>query len=91
MPEMTTVLRPEERTATIPPAAAAAAALHGALLESRQRWQDLTGLAADFVFETDSAGRFSFLWPDTVLGHSASGLLGRRPAAPRRRRRRCTT
>ena len=81
MPEMTTVLRPEERTATIPPAAAAAAALHGALLESRQRWQDLTGLAADFVFETDSAGRFSFLWPDTVLGHSASGLVGRRAAS----------
>ncbi|MEO3473168.1 GGDEF domain-containing protein [Roseomonas sp. CAU 1739] len=78
---MTTVLRPEERTATIPPAAAAAAALHGALLESRQRWQDLTGLAADFVFETDSAGRFSFLWPDHVLGHAASGLLGRRAAS----------
>ena len=44
MSMMTTVLRPEERSATIPPAAAAASALHGALLESRQRWQDLTGL-----------------------------------------------
>lgn len=81
MPPMTTALRPEERTATIPPATAAAAALHGALLESRQRWQDLTGLAADFVFETDSAGRFSFLWPETILGHAAGGLLGRRAAS----------
>lgn len=81
MPQMTTALRPEERSATIAPAAAAASALHGALLESRQRWQDLTGLSADFVFETDSAGRFSFLWPDHVLGHSAAGLLGRRAAS----------
>jgi diguanylate cyclase (GGDEF)-like protein len=81
MPMMTTALRPEERSATIPPAAAAAAALHGALLESRQRWQDLAGLAADFVFETDTAGRFSFLWPETILGHAASGLLGRRAAS----------
>lgn len=78
MPGMTTALRPEEITATIPPAAAANTALQGALLESRQRWQDLTGLAADFVFETDSAGRFSFLWPDHVLGHASAGLLGRR-------------
>ncbi|CAH0149093.1 diguanylate cyclase [Roseomonas sp. CECT 9278] len=62
----------------VPPAAAASAALHGALLESRQRWQDLAGLAADLVFETDNAGRFTFLWPDTVLGHRAADLLGRR-------------
>ncbi len=81
MVAMTTALRPEERSATIPPAVAAAAALHGALLESRQRWQDLAGLAADFVFETDTAGRFSFLWPDRVLGHAAAGLLGRRAAS----------
>lgn len=81
MAPMTTALRPEERCATVPPAAAAAAALHGALLESRQRWQDLAGLAADFVFETDSAGRFSFLWPDSVIGHPAASLLGRRAAS----------
>ena len=78
---MTTALRHEERCATVPPAAAAAAALHGALLESRQRWQDLTGLSADFVFETDTAGRFSFLWPETVIGHPAASLLGRRAAS----------
>lgn len=81
MPGMTMTLRPEERSATIPPAAAATTALHGALLESRQRWQDLASLAADFVFETDSAGRFSFLWPDHVLGYVSTGLLGRRAAS----------
>jgi diguanylate cyclase (GGDEF)-like protein len=75
---MNTALRPEDWSVTVPPAAAASAALHGALLESRQRWQDLAGLGADLVFETDNAGRFTFLWPDTVLGHRASTLLGRR-------------
>lgn len=75
---MNTVLRPEDWSVMVPPAAAASAALHGALLESRQRWQDLAGLAADMVFETDNAGRFTFLWPDTPLGHRATDLLGRR-------------
>lgn len=78
---MMTALRPEERCATVPPAQAAAAALHGALLESRQRWQDLAGLAADFVFETDSDGRFTFLWPERILGWPAASLLGRRAAS----------
>jgi diguanylate cyclase (GGDEF)-like protein len=75
---MNTALRPEDWSVTVPPAAAASAALHGALLESRQRWQDLAGLGSDLVFETDNAGRFTFLWPDTVLGHRAANLLGRR-------------
>jgi diguanylate cyclase (GGDEF)-like protein len=75
---MNTALRPEDWSVMVPPAAAASAALHGALLESRQRWQDLAGLAADLVFETDNAGRFTFLWPDLVLGHRAADLLGRR-------------
>jgi diguanylate cyclase (GGDEF)-like protein len=78
---MNTALRPEDWSAMVPPAAAATAALHGALLESRQRWQDLAGLGADLVFETDTAGRFTFLWPDTVLGHRATDLLGRRADA----------
>ncbi|BDG70194.1 sensor domain-containing diguanylate cyclase [Roseomonas fluvialis] len=75
---MNTALRPEDWSVMVPPAAAASAALHGALLESRQRWQDLAGLAADLVFETDNAGRFTFLWPDVALGHRAADLLGRR-------------
>ncbi len=75
---MTTALRPEDWSVMVPPAAAAGAALHGALLESRQRWQDLATLGADLVFETDNAGRFTFLWPEVVLGHRAATLLGRR-------------
>jgi diguanylate cyclase (GGDEF)-like protein len=75
---MNTALRPEDWSVMVPPAAAASAALHGALLESRQRWQDLAGLAADLVFETDNAGRFTFLWPETPLGYRAADLLGRR-------------
>ncbi|MBR0672240.1 sensor domain-containing diguanylate cyclase, partial [Neoroseomonas soli] len=78
MPGMNSALHPDDWSVTVPPAAAASAALHGALLESRQRWQDLAGLGADLVFETDNAGRFTFLWPETVLGHRAAGLLGRR-------------
>lgn len=75
---MNSALRPDDWTSMVPPAAAASAALHGALLESRQRWQDLAGLGADLVFETDNAGRFTFLWPETVLGHRTAELLGRR-------------
>ncbi|SDB67901.1 sensor domain-containing diguanylate cyclase [Belnapia rosea] len=50
--------------------------LPGVLLESRQRWQDFTGLAADLAFETDAAGRLSFLWPDRVVGWEGAALLG---------------
>jgi diguanylate cyclase (GGDEF)-like protein len=50
-------------------------ALNRALLESRQRWRDLVALAADFVFETDAAGRFCFVMPETALGWSAALLL----------------
>ncbi|MBY0333767.1 MAG: hypothetical protein K2X49_24175, partial [Acetobacteraceae bacterium] len=54
-------------------------AAQGALIESRQRWRDLVGLAADLAFETDSDGRLSFLAPDQALGWPATSLLGRRP------------
>jgi diguanylate cyclase (GGDEF)-like protein len=50
-------------------------ALGRALLESRQRWRDLVGLAADFVFETDAAGAFRFVMPDPALGWPATLLL----------------
>ena len=61
------------------PAAPAAAGLDPALgrvlLESRQRWRDLVDLAADFAFETDATGRFSFVAPDPALGWPAALLL----------------
>ncbi len=50
--------------------------LRDALLESRQRWQRLVGLAADLAFETDAEGRFVFMMPDTVLGWTATTLIG---------------
>ena len=54
-------------------------ATHGALIESRQRWRDLVGLAADLAFETDAEGRLTFLAPEVVLGWPAIALLGRSP------------
>ena len=56
------------------------APLRNALLDSRQRWRDLVNMAADFAFETDEQGRFSFVMPDPALGWSAVTLLGQ-PAA----------
>jgi diguanylate cyclase (GGDEF)-like protein len=50
--------------------------IRDALMESRQRWQNLVGLAADLAFETDADGRFVFMMPDTVLGWPANSLIG---------------
>ena len=50
--------------------------LRGALLDSRQRWRDLVGMAADLAFETDEHGRLTFIMPDPVMGWSAATLLG---------------
>ncbi len=54
--------------------------LRWALLDSRQRWRDLVSLAFDFVFEIDADGCFVFAGPETVLGWTASALVGQ-PAA----------
>jgi diguanylate cyclase (GGDEF)-like protein/PAS domain S-box-containing protein len=51
--------------------------LRQALLESRQRWQDLVAISADLAFETDARGAFVFVSPDQVLGWPARDLLGR--------------
>ncbi len=51
--------------------------VHGALLESRQRWRDLVLASADLCFETDREGRLVFVSPDPVLGWPAAALLGR--------------
>ena len=87
-----------------PPSAAPPRADPGlgrALLESRQRWRDLVGLAADLVFETDADGKLGVIMPDPALGWPAALLLGQhasclladrdgfdpfRPAAPLRGR-----
>ncbi len=49
--------------------------LRSVLLESRQRWRDMVTMAADLAFETDTAGRFTFIMPDPVLGWPAGKLL----------------
>jgi diguanylate cyclase (GGDEF)-like protein len=46
------------------------------LLESRLRWHDMALLAADLAFETDVAGRFTFIAPDIALGWEAASLIG---------------
>ena len=50
--------------------------IRDALVESRERWRDFVGLAADIAFETDCAGRLMFLHPDPALGWPAGTLLG---------------
>ena len=50
--------------------------LRGALLDSRQRWRDLVGMAADLAFETDALGHLVFVVPDPALGWSAGILVG---------------
>jgi hypothetical protein len=61
---------------TVAPPDTADGPIREALLESRQRWQALVGLAADLAFETDAEGRFVFLMPDPVLGWDPGTLIG---------------
>ena len=57
-----------------------AAGIASALVESRERWRALGTIAADFAWETDAAGRLTFIAPLDVLGWPATALLGQ-PAA----------
>lgn len=54
-------------------------ALRGALIDSRQRFKDLIDRAADFTWEVDDAGRFTFVAGDAPLGRAAGDLVGRLP------------
>src|SRR5277367_5652595 len=63
-------------TAARPAESGLFAPLRNALLDSRQRWRDLVNMAADFAFETDAQGRFTFVMPDPALGWAALSLLG---------------
>jgi diguanylate cyclase (GGDEF)-like protein/PAS domain S-box-containing protein len=55
--------------------------LREALIESRRRYKDLVEISSDFAWETDEAGRFTFVSPRGALGWSAEALLGRSAAA----------
>lgn len=67
------------------------ASIRTALAESRTRFKDLVDLAADFAWETDAAGRFSFVsaggalgWPpERLIGRAARDLLVDPESAPR--------
>jgi diguanylate cyclase (GGDEF)-like protein/PAS domain S-box-containing protein len=50
------------------------------LVESRQRYKDLAGLAGDFSWETDAEGSFTFVSPGGALDWSAHELIGRAAA-----------
>lgn len=54
-------------------------ALRGALIDSRQRFKDLIDRAADFTWEVDDAGRFSFVAGEAPLGRAAGDLIGQSP------------
>ncbi len=54
--------------------------LREALIESRRRYKDLVEISSDFAWETDEAGRFTFVSPRGALGWSAESLLGRSAA-----------
>jgi diguanylate cyclase (GGDEF)-like protein len=54
-------------------------ALRGALIDSRQRFKELIDAAADFTWEVDAAGKFSFVSGPLALGHVPGDLIGRAP------------
>ncbi|WP_173569296.1 bifunctional diguanylate cyclase/phosphodiesterase [Acetobacter conturbans] len=50
--------------------------LMDALLASRRRWKSLTQLVADFIFETDDEGHFTFFEAGPALGWNDQELIG---------------
>ncbi len=50
--------------------------LRQVLVESRSRFKDLVECSADFVWETDKAGRFVYVTPRGALGYAAAQLVG---------------
>ncbi|MDX2103195.1 MAG: diguanylate cyclase [Alphaproteobacteria bacterium] len=51
--------------------------LRNALADSRQRFKELVEVGADFAWETDASGCFTFLSVDHVLGFPVEMLIGR--------------
>ncbi len=54
-------------------------ALRGALIDSRQRFKELVDAAADFTWEIDADGAFSFVSGPLAMGYPSSELIGRKP------------
>ncbi len=55
-------------------------ALRYALTESRRLYKDIADLVADFAWETDVEGRFSFISKRGAFGYASQDLVGRDPA-----------
>lgn len=53
--------------------------IRDALTKSRSLYKDLADIAADFVWETDAKGAFSFISPKGALGRPALDWIGRKP------------
>jgi len=51
--------------------------LRTALVESRQRFKELVDLSADFAWETNADGQFTFVTSELPLGYDPSELLNR--------------
>jgi diguanylate cyclase (GGDEF)-like protein len=58
----------------------AEASVREVLLESRQRYKQLVEVAADFVWECDETGAFSYITEPGAFGFPPDQLIGRRPA-----------
>lgn len=58
----------------------AEASVREVLLESRQRYKQLVEVAADFVWECDETGAFSFISEPGAFGYPPDQLIGRHPA-----------
>jgi len=54
-----------------------ATALHRSLVESRQRYKDFVETIADFCWETDSEGRFTFISPKGAFEWTPREMIGR--------------
>ncbi len=73
-------VRPGETALVIGRNSSLEMALRDALVDSRRRYKELMEISSDFCWETDAAGKFTFVSPRGALGYSADELIGRRPA-----------
>jgi len=55
------------------------ASIRSALAESRTRFKDLVDLAADFAWETDADGSFTYISARGAIGFPPEALIGLRP------------
>ncbi|MBL4740973.1 MAG: diguanylate cyclase [Sneathiella sp.] len=72
------ILAPEKLVLVTGKSATLQRNLTSALVSSRQMFKDLVTCSAEFVWETDSAGRFQFVSPRGAIGFTVAELDGRK-------------